>query len=123
MSWLRKFVSRFKKPKALYPESLWNVSAGKAGFRAIDQTGKTTFVSRDDLSFVAIATDESGPWGADVWWLLHRADGQLACGFPQGASGEKSVLDALMALPGFDHNKMIEAMSCTSNAIFVVWRR
>ncbi|WP_066555630.1 hypothetical protein [Croceicoccus bisphenolivorans] len=123
MNWLKSFIDRFRKPRGLHPESLWIVSANEAGFRATDQTGKTVFAPREDLKTVAIATNDSGPWGADVWWLLYGADGQLACGFPQGATGEKKVLDALMELPGFDEQEMIKAMGCTSNATFIVWQR
>src|SRR4051794_23331757 len=110
MDWLKAVTDRFKRPKGLYPESSWNVSADELGFRATDQTGKTMFSPKDDLTLVAIATNDSGPWGADVWWLMYGADGRLACGFPQGATGEKNVLDALMALPGFDQREMIKAM-------------
>lgn len=123
MSWLKPLFDRFKRPKGLYPECLWNVSADESGFRATDQTGETVFLPREDLASVAIATNDTGPWGADVWWLLFGADGQLACAFPQGATGEKDVLDALMALPGFNENEMIKGMGCTSNATFIVWQR
>jgi hypothetical protein len=102
---------------------LWNVSADERGFSATDHDGKTMFAPRQHLTSVAIATNDSGPWGADVWWLLYGADGQLACGFPQGATGEKDVLDELMALPGFDQGETIKAMGCTSNATFIVWQR
>lgn len=123
MDWLKAVTDRFKRPKVLYPESLWDVLADELGFRATDPTGKTAFAPRADLTLVAIATNDSGPWGADVWWLMYGADGQLACGFPQGATGEKHVVRALMALPGFDQREMIKAMGCTSNANFIVWRR
>lgn len=123
MNWLKSVIDRFKRPNGLYPECLWSVSVDDTGFRATDQTGKTVLAPHEDLASVAIATNDSGPWGADVWWLLYGVDGQLACGFPQGATGEKSVLDALLALPGFDKNEMIKAMGCTSNATFIVWQR
>ena len=123
MNWLRPLIDRFKRPKGLYPECLWNVSANESGFRVTDQTGETVFVHREDLASVVIATNDTGPWGADIWWLLSDADGQLVCGYPQGATGEKDVLDALLALPGFDKNEMVKAMGCTSNATFIVWQR
>ena len=123
MNWLKTVTGRFKRAKGLYPECLWNVSADEVGFRSTDRTGKTMFAPRQDLSSVAIATNDSGPWGADVWWLLYGPDGQLACAFPQGATGEKNVLHDLMALPGFNQGETIKAMGCTSNATFVVWQR
>lgn len=116
-SWLRK------KSKPLYPEALWRVVSDAHGIQAIDQTGNTMFVTVADLSSVAIATNDSGPCGADVWWLLCGLDGQLVCAFPQGATGEKEAIDYLMALPGFDHDELIKAMGSTDNAVFPVWRR
>lgn len=112
-----------KRPKALYPEALWTVASDGDGVRATDHTGATMFVSDADLSSVAIETNDSGPWGADVWWLLFGMDGQLACAFPQGATGENNVIEHLMALPGFDQKELIKAMGSTDNAVFPVWRR
>lgn len=123
MRWFSALAERFKSPKSLYPESLWTVSFDGAVVCARDDTGKAMSVTMQELRTVAIATNDSGPWGADVWWLLYGADGQLACGFPQGAVGEKEALDALMALPGFDQKETIKAMGCTSNATFLVWQR
>jgi hypothetical protein len=70
-----------------------------------------------------IETNDSGPFGADIWWLLFGADDRLACAFPQGAAGEKAAVDRLLGLPGFDHEAMIMAMGSTGNAVFPVWRR
>ena len=123
MNWIKAVAARFKRPKGLYPECLWTVSYDGSAVYATDQTGKTMSVIMEDLKTVAIATNDSGPWGADVWWLLYGLDGSLACGFPQGATGEKEVLDALMAMSGFDQSETIQAMGCTSNATFIVWRR
>ena len=123
MKWLKRIADRLKRPTGLYPECLWTVTFDGLGFRATDQTGKAMFVPKQDLSSVAIATNDSGPWGADLWWLLYGPDGQLACGFPQGATGEKEVLDELMAMPGFDPGETTKAMGCTSNLTFIVWRR
>jgi hypothetical protein len=45
------------------------------------------------MAGVAFETNDTGPWGADVWWLLFGSDEQLAGVFPQGATGESSALD------------------------------
>ena len=112
-----------KKSKPLYPEALWTVELDGDGIRAIDQTGATMFISGAELASVAIETNDSGPWGADVWWLLFGPDNKLACAFPQGATGEKDVIDHLMALPGFNNQELIKAMGSTANAVFPVWQR
>ena len=89
----------------------------------VDHTGEIRIVAKNDLSGVAIETNDSGPWGADVWWLLFDCTDQLACAFPQGASGESGVIDYISGLPAFDHGAMIKAMTSTENAFFLVWRR
>ena len=111
------------KPKPLYPEASWTIASDAEGIRATDQTGASMFVSHADLSSVAIETNDSGPWGADVWWLLFGLDGALACAFPQGATGEKEVINMLMALPGFSNEELVRAMGSTDNAVFQIWRR
>ena len=117
--WLKERISN----KPLYPECLWVVELLEEGIRGADQTGKAMTVPFDGLKMVAIATDGSGPWGDDVWWLMYGADGALACAFPQGATGEQAVLDYLFALPGFNDSEASRAMGSTSEATFIVWQR
>lgn len=54
-----------------------------------------------DLAAVYVETNESGPWGADVWWLLKDCSGQTRVMFPQLATGEEAALERLQQLPGF----------------------
>jgi len=115
--WMRKRAAR---PT---PESKWTIAVTDGLIVGSDEAGGARSVTLDELSGVAIATNDTGPWGADVWWLLYGQGDQLACGFPQGATGEEAVIDILMAMPGFDHGEMIKAMGSTANAVFPVWRR
>ena len=51
------FLRWFKRPsKGLYPEATWTVEYDAGGFRATDQTGKTMFVSDQDLFSIVIET-------------------------------------------------------------------
>jgi hypothetical protein len=114
--------SLFKKKSAeLHPESLWTLEVDGDLFRGKDHTGAEMEVAASELAKVAIETNDSGPWGADVYWLLFGRDGSLQLAFPQGATGEKAVIDELMKLPGFDNEQVIRAMGSTNNAVFVVW--
>ncbi|WP_326526072.1 hypothetical protein [Dokdonella sp.] len=82
--------------------------------------GKIEAVAWKDVQCVAIETNDSGPWGADVWWLLEGAHDR--CVYPQGATGEPEVLPELQSrFPGFSDQAVIAAMGCTSNARFVCW--
>jgi hypothetical protein len=115
--WLTKWM---KRPA---PEARWHVEEGPEVLCVRDAEGQVSALAKAELSGVAIETNDTGPWGADVWWLLFGSCDQLACAFPQGATGEQAAIDYLMALDGFDHGAYHRAMSSTENAIFPVWRR
>ncbi|MDG2004015.1 MAG: hypothetical protein P8J20_11860 [Novosphingobium sp.] len=115
--WLKK---RKQRPQ---PESDWFVVVVQGNIRVTDHDGNEASVPTAEISGIVIETNDSGPWGADVWWLLFGADEQQTCAFPQGATGEQAALDHLMDLPGFDYEQMIAAMSSTENAVFPVWRK
>lgn len=103
------------------PECGWTVVLADNLIRVRDEQGRLQFVGMSDLSAVVVETNDSGPWGLDVWWLLFDAREQLVCAFPQGAAGESGVLDRLMALPGFDYGQLSKAMRSTANDRFPVW--
>jgi hypothetical protein len=104
-------------------EAAYIVSVEGDGISVADPKGEEKTLALADISGVMIETNDSGPVGADVWWLLFGADDRIAAAFPQGASGERDAIDWLIALPGFDHDAMIMAMGSTGNAVFPVWRR
>ena len=104
-------------------EADYIVSIEGDGINVADPEGQEKALPLAELGGIMIETNDSGPFGADVWWLLFGADDRIAVTFPQGASGEQAVIDWLVALPGFDHDAMILAMGSTANAVFPVWRR
>lgn len=114
--WFRKRVQR---PQ---PEAKWLVAIKPAHICVTDDQGCTQSVAKSDLTAVAIETNDTGPWGADVWWLLFGAEDQLACVFPQGATGESAALDYLGTLDGIDQEQIAKAMCSTNNTVFSVWR-
>lgn len=116
--WLRKL--RYDPPPR---EARWVVAVDGEAIRVTDEEGEVRAVAKSELAGVAIETNDTGPWGADVWWLLFGGDDRLACAFPMGATGEREAMDYLAALPEFDHGEMIEAMRSTGNALFPVWRK
>ena len=104
-------------------ERQWKLEVDDLRLRLVDPEGATRVVEKTALRGVIVETNDSGPWGADVWWLLFAADDRVALAFPQGASGEADVLDYLCALPGFDYEVMTQAMTSVENAVFPVWRK
>ena len=117
------FGWRRKRSARLQPEAQWIVAVDDLSIRVTDHAGATVELGKGDLVGVVIETNDSGPWGADLWWLLFGADDRLACAFPQGATGETALIDYLAGFPGFDHGEMIRAMGSTGNAVVPVWRR
>ena len=70
-----------------------------------------------ELGAVYVETNHSGPWGADVWWVLNDKAGRTKVTFPQMATGEDAVLERLRLLPGFD----VQGMNSAKNARFTCW--
>ena len=118
----------FKRPAAkasppvLQPECEWEISCTASSIELRDRDGSKKHMQKDALRGIAIETNDSGPWGSDVWWLLFGEDDRLEIAWPQGASGEQAVIDWIMALPGFDKDHFTDAMRSTGNAVFPVWR-
>jgi hypothetical protein len=55
--------------------------------------------------------------------MLIAADGKAGCTVPQESEGCDQLFERLQQLPNFDNKAAIEAMSSTSNASFVCWKR
>lgn len=70
-----------------------------------------------DLRRVLVETNDSGPWGDDVWWVLEGPEADRWVSFPLGTTGEKPVIDRLKQLPGFQ----VRGMNSTANAQFECW--
>lgn len=98
------------------------VSWDENGVAVAYPSGERHATAWDAVNCVAIETNDSGPWGADVWWLLEGASDRVA--YPQGATGDEGMLAELpKRFPGFNHEAVILAMGCTDNARFVCWER
>ena len=81
--------------------------------------GTVQTVSWADIRKVEIHTNDSGPWGTDVWFVIRARSGE--CIYPQGATGDAQAFEWLQKLPGFDNEEVVRAMACTSKAVFVCW--
>src|SRR5688572_5617872 len=118
-AWFAK--KRKERADAVMFERAVVVRFDDAGIAATYPDGRVEAIAWDDVDIVAVETNDSGPWGADVWWLLEGADQR--CAYPQGATGDDEALaEFSRRLPGWS-DTMIRGMSCTSNARFVCWER
>ena len=107
----------------LQPESQWRVARDGEEIEVRPPRKQSERIKIADLTRILVVTNDTGPWGMDVWWMFVDDAARRAVSYPQGATGEQALLDWMLALPGFDHNAMIDAMSSTGNAEFVCWQR
>jgi hypothetical protein len=120
---LKRMFSPPQVAPRLQMESRYVVTVDEKEVRCRRPSGETESVTWDDLDGVIVETNDTGPWGADVWWLLFGVNGASGCVIPQGATGEQALLSKLQSLPGFDNEQLIAAMSCTDNQKFLCWTR
>ena len=84
-------------------------------------SGDSQTLSWKDLIRVEVRTNDSGPWGWDVWWVLSGSEDEVS--FPLGATGQDDILDKLQAVTGAERDQLIQGMNCTSNRTFVCWHK
>jgi hypothetical protein len=94
----------------------------QVGVRRRLPDGRHEAVGWDDLVEIAIRTTPEDPWQEDVFFLLTGRDGG-GVAVPHGEAVELELLGWLQALPGFDNQQVVEAMTCAEDALFVCWRR
>ena len=83
--------------------------------------GDTQTLSWDALIRFEIQTNESGPWGWDVWFVLVGSEDEVS--FPLGATGQDEVLAKVQAVTGKDREQLIDGMNCTTDRTFVTWEK
>jgi hypothetical protein len=121
ITWLRGIWERWiagRREQVMF-ERAWIVDTTDSRVTCTTPRGAVERVTWSELLAVEVHTNDSGPGGADVWWVLFDRSG--SCAVPQGATGEAALLERLMALPGFDHEQFMGAMCCTDNAVFRCW--
>jgi hypothetical protein len=120
VAWFRR--KREERAAAVMFERQVCVDFNDQGISATYPDGRTETIDWAAVERIAIETNDSGPWGADVWWLVEGE--RTRCAYPQGATGDPEALaEYPKRFPGFSDAKVIEAMGCTSIARFVCWER
>ena len=108
-------------PVRLMPEALCRVTCDETGIAFSRPKAPSEHLSWAELAVVEVHTNDTGPSGTDVWFVLGGDHGYLSV--PQGATGDDELVRRLQALPGFDDAALIEAMTCTDNRVFRCWTR
>ena len=107
---------RLAEADRLWPERAVHVRLTDAGLEVLCPGEGAQYMAWSDVSRILVKTNDSGPWGSDVWWVLEG--GAVTCGFPQGATGESAALDEIeRRFSGFE----VKGMNSVENATFVCW--
>lgn len=114
LRWLRKKLTNTS------PLTLWSVSFLDGEIVTSDGQGAERTLPLCDLRRVVVATDDSGPWGADVVFLLYSNDPDPAAIFPIEAAGLDGFVKWLSAQPGYQDRELAKAMASTRIARFEV---
>jgi hypothetical protein len=114
LGWLRK------KLVDTSPLTRWSVSFLDGNIVTSDGNGAEQRLPLRDLRRVVVATDDSGPWGADVVFLLYSSDPDPAGIFPLEAAGRENFVEWLSAQPGYQDRELAKAMGSTRVARFEV---
>jgi len=104
-----------------YPEHSYSVTFSEREVVCEHPDGLVESVTWDDLRAVLLETTDAGPFAADVFWILVGQRG--GCVIPQGARGERELLERLQSLDGFDNDAVIQAMMSSENQRFLCWER
>lgn len=115
-------ITGMASDKRLMPESLYVVTFDDESVTNTHPDGTVETVKWADLGAVIVETNDTGPLGIDVMWLLLARDMKSGCVIPQGATGEDKLIVRLQALPGFDNEMLIEAMCSVANKRFLCWK-
>ncbi len=102
------------------PLAQWSVRFDGDDIVTSDGQGDERKMALRDLTQVVVATDDSGPWGADVVFLLYSNEPHPTCLFPLEATGRDSFVAWLEAQPGYNDRELARAMGSTKVARFEV---
>ena len=98
------------------------ISVDEVGVRRQRNDGVIEQVTWDELEEVVIKTTAAGPYFEDFFLILHGQNGS-GCVVPLEQAGTTGLLERLQSLPGFDHEKLIQATASVEEARFTCWRK
>jgi hypothetical protein len=116
VDWLRSLGRRNRMGRGQ-----WVVEWDDEGVRCSGPEGEVESASWAALQAVWVLTTDRGPWIDDVFYVLEGTEGQ--CTVPSEAVGAAALIERLRRLPGFDDDAYTQAIRCTDNKRFLVWRR
>lgn len=79
-------------------------------------------VSIEALARITIRTNDTGPWGEDMFWVFEE-DGGNSLHIPASATGIESLFDAFAPLKGVNYDAITEASKGVRNDEFQIWSK
>jgi len=99
----------------------WLVECDDEAVRCRGPEEEVESVRWADLQAVWIVTTDRGPWEDDLFYVLEGIEGE--CTVSSEALGVPGLIERLTQLPGLDEEAYTQAIRCTDNERFLVWRR
>lgn len=98
-----------------------SITIDDTGVRRVLADGTEESVTWPELSTVVVRVIPEGISREDVFLMLVAADG-TGTAVPSGDPAADALIERLQTLPGFDHEKFIEAMTTDADDAYVVWK-
>src|SRR5699024_12481313 len=104
----------------------WTVTARTC---TVDDTGTAQRLadgSRESITWTILASvmirvKPESPWQEDVFFMLANPDG-TGTAVPSSDPAAEALLEHLQLLPGFDHDRFVEALTTDADEAYVVWK-
>jgi len=117
----RLFGNPSKSKDALMPEANFIAEFDEKEVRCTRPDGKIEKIAWEEINSIFIITTDEGPFVCDWYWIFEGSDS--GCAVPQGATGEKELLEKIQSLPNFNNQAILDASPSTDNAKFVCWKK
>lgn len=98
-----------------------SIAVDDTGVRRVLADGTEESVTWNELSTVIVRVIPEGLSNEDVFLMLVARDG-TGTAVPSGDSAADALIERLQTLPGFDHDKFVEAMTTDADNAYVVWQ-
>ncbi len=121
---LRRVVSQNhgQLGQSVHAEMLVELSFNADTITAKYPDGGTISVKWSELTTVGLASIEAPAGSPALYWGLHNGKRLPTISYPHGAIGDKELLtEFAKRLPGFDMDKVMQAVGTTGRAHFQIW--
>ena len=116
---LNRLRGLFSKRKKVSLTQKYIVEITDSALSVTDPDENTRSIALNKIISIITETNDSGPWGEDVWFIIAGAGADEICVYPLGAENEDAALAYFSTLPGFT----LKGMNSTANQQFVCWTK